>query len=314
KTAFLSLAALLLSTALNIRAQSVPLFNVRDYGATGRKEDDARPAIQRAIDAAAAEGGTVWMPPGLYTSGTLRLRSHVRVELAEGATLFATTNPEAYDYGGVPSKAALFYGENLEDVSFAGRGIIDGQAQYEWRPDDFERNFDHKTLMQKLGKSLLRSFPKDFPKRQIYPHLVWLGRCRDVRVSGLNFLHSPSWTFALYDCHNARFDGLYVYTSMQTGVCADGIDLDGCQDVWVANCAIETGDDCVALVSGNLWGPARPCENICVTNCRLSSASAGIKFAEGNRAGVRNISVSHCLFNNVNRGVVLLTALGGSIS
>src|SRR5215472_4155939 len=44
-------------------------FNVRDYGATGRRSDDARPSIQKAIDAcAAAGGGTVYLPPGEYTS------------------------------------------------------------------------------------------------------------------------------------------------------------------------------------------------------------------------------------------------------
>jgi hypothetical protein len=287
---------------------------VRDFGATGRKEDDARPAIQKAIDACAtAGGGIVLIPPGLYTSGTLHLHSHIRVELAAGATLFAATNPLAYDCGPVVSKVALFYGEDLEDVSFTGRGIVDGQAQYEWRPDDFEENFDHKTLMQNLGKSLMRSFPKDFPKRQIYPHLVWLGRCRDVRVTGLNFLHAPIWTFALYDCRQATFDSLYIYTSLKEAVWADGIDLDGCRDVTIANCTIETGDDCVALVSETTWGPAQVCENISVTNCRLSTASAGIKFSEGNQAGIRNIRVSHCLFNNVNRGVAFITALGGSI-
>jgi hypothetical protein len=32
------------------------VFNVRDFKATGNKSDDARPAIQKAIDAAAAAG------------------------------------------------------------------------------------------------------------------------------------------------------------------------------------------------------------------------------------------------------------------
>jgi polygalacturonase len=57
------------------------VFNIRDYGASGRRTDDARASIQQAIDAAAkAGGGTVYLPPGLYTLGTLRLRSHIRLE------------------------------------------------------------------------------------------------------------------------------------------------------------------------------------------------------------------------------------------
>ena len=56
------------------------IFNVKDYGATGKKSDNVQAAIQKAIEAcASAGGGTVYLPPGEYTSGQLRLRSHVRL-------------------------------------------------------------------------------------------------------------------------------------------------------------------------------------------------------------------------------------------
>ena len=45
------------------------VYNVEDYGATGSKQDDARPALQQAIDACGKSGGgTVYVPPGEYTS------------------------------------------------------------------------------------------------------------------------------------------------------------------------------------------------------------------------------------------------------
>jgi hypothetical protein len=56
------------------------------------------------------------------------------------------------------------------------------------------------------------------------------------------------------------------------------------------------------------------CENVVVTNCRLSTASAGVKFSEGNIAGVRNIRVVNTLFNNVNRGFAFQSTLGGTLS
>ena len=56
------------------------VYNVKDYGATGRKSDDARPALQKAIDACGkVGGGRVYVPPGEYTSGQLHLRSGVRL-------------------------------------------------------------------------------------------------------------------------------------------------------------------------------------------------------------------------------------------
>jgi len=308
------LLAVLLVGAWFCSANAV-VFNVKDFGATGKKPDDARAAIQKAIDACAtAGGGTVLLPRGEYTSGTLHLRSHVRLEIASGATLFASTNTTEYDFGKTPSKAALLFGEDLEDVTIEGGGTLDGQAEYEWRDDDMEETFEHKERMQKLGKSLRRSFPTGLPKREIFPHLLWLGRCKGVKVSGLKFLHSPSWTIALYACEQARFDGLYLYTSLKEAVWADGIDMDGCKNISITNCNIETGDDCIIFISADSWGPALPCENITVSHCRLSSASAGVKFSEGNKVAVRNIRVSDCVMTNVNRGFVFSTTLGGDIS
>ncbi|MBC8001237.1 MAG: right-handed parallel beta-helix repeat-containing protein [Opitutaceae bacterium] len=298
-----------------LHANGASVYNVRDFGATGQKADDARPAIQQAIDACAAnKGGTVVIPPGEYTSGTLHLRSHVRIEIAAGATLFASKDPSAYYFKSITAQAALFFGEDVEDVTITGKGTVNGQAEYEWREDDFEQGFNHKETMHALGKSLLRSFPKGHPKREIFPRLVWLGRSRNLTFTGLKWLHSPSWTFTLYDCQRAQFDGLYIHTSLKEGVWADGIDLDGCKDVSIANCTIETGDDCIIFISSDVWGPARRCENITVTGCRLSSASAGVKFSEGNKAGVRNVRVSDCVLTNVNRGFVFYsTTKGGDI-
>jgi len=84
------------------------VFNVRDYGATGRKSDDARRAIQKAIDACGkVGGGRVYLPPGEYTSGQLHLRSGVRLYVESGATLYASLDGHQYDDA---KKAALLYG------------------------------------------------------------------------------------------------------------------------------------------------------------------------------------------------------------
>jgi hypothetical protein len=292
-----------------------PIFNVRDFGAAGLKADDARPAIQKAIDACAAtRDGTILLPPGEYTSGTLRLRSHIRIEIAEGATLFASTDPAAFTFETVSVQAALFFGDQIENVTIEGKGTIHGQAAYDWREDDFERTFSHKESMMKLGKPLWRTFPKGFPQRTLFPRLAWIGRSKDIRFNGLKWIHSPSWAINLYACERVTFDGLYVHSSLKEGVWADGIDLDGCKDITIANCRIETGDDCVVFISSNVWGPILPCENITVSNCVLSSASAGVKFSEGNWNGIRNVRVTDSVLTNVNRGFVFSTTQGGDIS
>ncbi len=52
-------------------------FNTLDFGARGDGKTDDTEAVQKAIDAAAEVGGTVWVPAGEYAVSTLRLRSHV---------------------------------------------------------------------------------------------------------------------------------------------------------------------------------------------------------------------------------------------
>ncbi|MGE5360249.1 MAG: glycosyl hydrolase family 28-related protein, partial [Bacteroidales bacterium] len=135
----------------------LPVFNVRDYGATGRKADNAQPAIQRAVEAcAAAGGGTVYFPPGDYPSGTIHLKSHVRLYIDGGATIFSIKEKAAFD------KDALIFADGAEQIAIEGRGTIDGQAEYEWRQDDHEDDFirPNKELMIALGKPFVRSFPR----------------------------------------------------------------------------------------------------------------------------------------------------------
>lgn len=301
------------STALGTATSRV--FNVKSHGASGNKQEDATPAIQRTIDAcAAAGGGQILFPPGEYTAGTIHLRSRVHIHLEKGATVFATTNPAAYHFETISAQAALFFGNNVEDVVIDGDGTIDGQAAYDWREDDHENAFPHKESMIRLGKSLMRTFPRGFPQRTVFPRLAWIGKSRNLQFRGLKWLHSPSWTINLYDCEQVRFDGLHIYTSLEEGVWADGIDLDGCRNVEIKNCRIETGDDCIIFISSNVWGPIRPCENITITNCTLSSASAAVKFSEGNWDRIQNIRVTDCVLTNVNRGFVFSITQGGSIS
>ena len=59
--------AILVFCSLTSSAQTVQIFNVTDYGATGNGVTDDGPAFQSALDAVAeAGGGTLFVPAGLY--------------------------------------------------------------------------------------------------------------------------------------------------------------------------------------------------------------------------------------------------------
>jgi len=166
---------------------------------------------------------------------------------------------------------------------------------------------------QAAGVPLMRSFPKDLETRKTYPHLIQIIRCEDLKITGLWFLHSPSWSINLWGCERVTIDGIYVHTSQKYGVWADGIDPDGCKDLIIANSVIETGDDAVVFYSTNTFGPARPCENITITNCRLSSASSAIKFCDGNQNSVRNVTIDNCVITGSNRGIAFMVFDGGYV-
>ena len=287
------------------------VFNVRDYGATGNKGDDARKAIQNAIDACAkAGGGEVYLPPGEYTSGTLHLRSRVRFYLEAGATLFAAEEDPAYDTDG------LLFGEDVDNLTIEGRGTINGQAKYDWRMNVIDDGYirDNQKSAEAAGVPLMRSFPKGMGQRKIYPHMIKLLRCTDVRILGVSIIDSPSWTIYPYACERLRIDGIYIYTSQKYAVWADGIDPDGCKDVVIANCVIETGDDAIVFYSSAAsGGPPKACENITVTNCRLSSSSSAIKFCDGNSVAVRNVTISNCVITHSNRGIAFMVYDGGVV-
>ena len=188
------------------------VFNVKDYGATGAGESRAQAAIQKAIDAcAAAGGGMVYVPPGSYSTGTLHLRSHVRVFVEAGAVIYSIKDKAAFD------KDALFYGEDLTNVSLEGRGTIDGQGAYERREKgDFHDDFiyPNQLEMEKFGKPLIRSFPRT----DQFGKLVLLLRSKDVRITGLSFIDSPSWTMHLYGCERVVIDSIHIRSSLRDGV------------------------------------------------------------------------------------------------
>src|SRR5438128_2589604 len=148
----------LLFTTLAALLRAYPVHNVKDYGATGVRSDNARIALQRAIDACGkAGGGTVYVGPGEYTTGQLHLRSGVRLYVEAGATLFASLDGTQFDRS---PKSALISGEDLHDIAIEGRGTLDGQSTYEWRPNSITDFYilANQRFMEATGKPLMRPF------------------------------------------------------------------------------------------------------------------------------------------------------------
>ena len=127
-------------TGFSADASSVPGYNVKNFGATGDGKTLDSPAINKAIEAAAeAGGGMVYLPPGTYLSGSIRLKSNIRLHIEAGATILGApqsmnaydetepwTNNPYQDGGHCYFHNSLIWGENLTNVFITGNGMING--------------------------------------------------------------------------------------------------------------------------------------------------------------------------------------------
>lgn len=70
------------------------VYDVRTFGAKGDGKALDSPALNKAIEAAAADGGgTVWVRAGTYRCYSIHLKSDVDLYLAPGSVVLASDSP-----------------------------------------------------------------------------------------------------------------------------------------------------------------------------------------------------------------------------
>lgn len=248
-----ALATALLCTLTSLpgrSAEATARFNVREFGATGNGHTLDTAALQAAIEACAqAGGGQVWLPPGRYLSGTLHLRSRVTLWLDAGARLIGTTNLAEYRQPAPPAfmpearwgkwHRGLLVGEELEDLTLAGPGVIDGNKVFD-----------------PTGEERMRG-----------PHALVLVNCRRVTVRDLTFVDAANYAVFFMVCDDVDFRGV-TFIGGWDGVHWRGAPERWCRNVRVLDCAFFTGDDAIA---GRYW------DNTLIAYCVINSSCNGIR-------------------------------------
>lgn len=299
-----ALAALILAglPAGGSAAETPPgrVFPVSQYGAVGDGKSLDTGAIQKAVDAcSAAGGGTVLFPPGVYLSGTLFLKDNVRLFLDTKAVLRGSARPE--DYAAIGRKNGLgkpafqggflIYADGAHDVAIEGRGTIDGQGPAFW-------------LDEKINAHVKKPMP-------IRPRaMIGLVKCRSTVVRDVALVNSPCYTLWLIGCDDAKIDGISI-RNPHDGPNTDGLDIDCSSQVRISNCTIDGGDDAIALKSdGGLLGEDKPCEDIAVSNCTLSSVPAcGVRIGYEGDSIIRNCTFSNLAIDNADIGLDIISIL-----
>ena len=284
------------------------VFDITRFGAVGDGKTLNTQAIQRAIDTCGkAGGGLVLVPPGRFITGALFLRSNLQLHLSAGAILQASESFEHFPAikgrsEGIerPTYASLLTGQELENVSITGTGILDGQGPAWWRAFGVTHEMRLKNKLPREAEN-----PAGAPLKYPRPRVVNLIRCQSVLLSGVHVRESPFWSVHLVYCQDVLVEGLTV-----TGLQAqhiDGIIIDSCKNVRISNCSVSAGSDPIALKSGYNQDGRRvaiPCEDIVITNCNLSfSVGAGISIGSETAGGVKNVIVSNCTISRSRYGI-----------
>lgn len=81
----------------------------------------------------------------------------------------------------------------------------------------------------------------------------------------------------------------------QTNYNNDGIDIDGCRDVIIRNCDVESGDDACCFKGAS----ERNTERVLIENCRLYSCCNALKVGTDTQGDFRDVLVRNCQIGGV---------------
>jgi polygalacturonase len=289
-------------------------LDVRAFGATGDGKTLDTPAINKAIDAAAAAGGgVVRFPAGNYLCYSIHLKSHITLLLDAGATIVAADAPAAgtsggydppepnawdkfQDFGHSHWHNSLIWGEDLQNISIEGQGLIWGKG--------LSRGDHDVGLAAGVGNKSIS-----------------LKNCRNVTLRDISILHGGHFAILATGVDNLTIDNLKIDTNR------DAIDIDCCRNVRVSNCSVNSPwDDGICLKDSYGLGFARSTDHVTITNCYVTGGyeegtmldatykrfapdfkvprNGRIKFGTESNGGFRNITISNCVIEDC-KGIAL---------
>lgn len=268
-------------------------FDIRDFGAgPGKSPVENTKAINSAISAASAEGGTVVVPEGSFRVYTIRLMSRVNLYLTAGSILQAAKTdirhsyevqigeggnyeePEANLYVGLQDHGhtyfanSLIYGADIHDVMIYGPGLLDGS----FLNDEGE-----------LEQVLMGGDPYEPERRDEPGHRgEWFGnkaiamvRCENVALCDFSILAGGHFAIITTCVKNMFVDQILVDTNR------DAFDVDCCQNVTILRSIFNSlTDDAIVLKASYGGGFFMPLQNVLIEDCVVSGYDVGSVYAK----------------------------------
>jgi hypothetical protein len=254
------------------------VYNIRNYGAKGDKTTVDTAALQAAIDACTADGGgTVLVPAGTFTIGTVELKSNVTLHISAGGTLLGSGDGKQYHaVDAIPLHGdttlndgnwALLFAVNAKNVTIEGPGTIDGQgAQF------------HSAVRGTAPPSGIGGSKR--------PYHVLVYQSENFSVRNISLLDCAYHSIRIIESQRIFLDSIYIHNRVNGN--NDGFHFISAEQVRLSNCTVKSGDDACAMFGS--------CKYITVTNCYFSTRWSVFRFG-GGHAG--NIAISNCVLKEV---------------
>ncbi len=279
------------------------------YLALGDGETMNTAAIQRAIDDCGPEDA-VYIPAGVFMTGSLRLHSNMELYLEEGAVLQGTEKPEDYlpriwtRFEGIEQECYSSFlnmgtlnheeGYNCENVMIRGKGTIaSGGRRLAENVIASERE-RLKDYLEALGDKINECEKSETIPGRVRPKLINISNSRNVVLSGVTFKDAACWNIHMIYSDNVVTENcIFHSTDVWNG---DGWDPDSSTNCAIFDCMFYTGDDSVSIKSGkNPEGNviARPTEHIWIFDCRCAFGH-GITIGSEMSGGINDIDIWDC--------------------
>lgn len=276
-----------------------------------------RTNIRDIINATIAEvsqqgGGIVVIPPGVWHTGRIELKSNVNLKIEEGAKVHFSGKIKDYlpavftRNEGIElySLGACIYANGQTNIAVTGQGTLIGP------PDSAEVR---KKIMQE--DVIENVVPHDMPvKERIYdgkeqdwifpPTFISPTNSENILIEGITLNHSIFWNIVPVYSKNIIIRGITVNS---VGVPrGDGIDIESSKNVLIEYSTLNTGDDCFTMKAGRGKDGLRvnkPTENVIVRNSLAKKGHGGITIGSETAGTIRNLYVHDSVFNETCVGI-----------
>jgi hypothetical protein len=183
----------------------------------------------------------------------------------------------------------LVFAREAANVTLTGAGRIDGQGRAFWVPSE-RRVPPPEDAWRDVATYDWKPLDRASPMVEFFA-------CTNLRIEGITLANASGWTLRPIECESVVIRGIKIRNPV-IGPNTDGIDPTCCRNVFVSDCDIATGDDCICLKSEGPYGRMGVSRNITITNCVMTCCCNGLKFGTATRGGFENITFSNSVIYN----------------